>query len=180
MRKCLILLFVLSVQSALAAPVWTWVDSQGQVHYSDRPVPGARQIDLPGAQGFSAPAPAPTRGASGARSESSRAATTYQRLNIVSPGQQETLWNIGGNLNVRVELQPRLEAGHQLDVYLDGQRAYLNTTSPQFTVSNVFRGTHTIEAVIIDAAGREVQRSAAVPFVVQATSVQNPQNPLRR
>jgi hypothetical protein len=180
MRKCLILLFVFAVPSAFAAPVWTWVDSQGQVHYSDRPVPGARQIDLPSAQGFPAPSRAPsTRAAEPSRAASSRGTTSYRAFNIVSPAPQETLWNIGGNLTVRIELQPALEAGHQLDVYLDGQRAYLSTTSLQLTVPNVFRGTHSLEAVIIDAAGREVQRSPAVPFIVQATSIQNPQNPLR-
>ena len=39
---------------------------------------------------------------------------------------------------------------------------------------NVFRGVHTVQAVVIDAEGRELQRSPPVPFVVQQTSILDP------
>ena len=116
MRKWLILLSALAVQIASAAPAWTWVDAQGQVHYSDRPVPGARQIDLPGAQGFSSPAPAATR----APQASVPTGPVYETFNIVSPAPQETLWNIGTNVNVLIELAPGLRPGHRVDVRSTG------------------------------------------------------------
>ena len=100
-------------------------------------------------------------------------------FNVVSPGQQETLWNIQGNLNVQVELSPALQSGHRLDAYLDGERIVLGATGSQFTLSNVFRGLHTLQAVIVDQSGEEVLRSLAVTFMVQQTSIQNPNNPNR-
>ena len=51
MHKWLILLSLLW-STAIAEPAYTWVDENGQVHYSDRPVPGATEIELRGAQGF--------------------------------------------------------------------------------------------------------------------------------
>jgi hypothetical protein len=170
MCKWLILLCVLSLPSALAEPAWTWVDEDGQVHYSDRPVPGARQIELSGAQGFSLPSPQ-RRNAPG---DPPPPGTRYQTLSVASPAAGETLWNLGGNLQVVLEIAPALRAGHQIDVLLDGQRANLNSTQLQLTLPNVFRGTHTLQAVIVDTAGRELQRSPAVSFVVQQTSIQNP------
>jgi hypothetical protein len=171
MRKWLILLSALAVQSVSAAPAWTWVDANGQVHYSDRPVPGARQIDLPGAQGF----PAPARPVSRApRSSDETSGPQYQVFNIVSPAPQETLWNIGANLNVLIELAPGLRSGHRIDVALDGQRANLNAPRLQFALPNVFRGAHTLAALVIDEGGRIVQTSPPVQFVVQQTSTQNP------
>jgi hypothetical protein len=182
MRKWLILLFAICVPPASAAPAWTWVDAQGQVHYSDRPVPGAKQIDLPAAQSF--PAPRTPQG-SGTRNAAARDAqppdaslgvTAYRSFNIVSPTAQETLWNIGGNLPVLIELAPGLRPGHAVDIVLDGQRLNLNADRLQLTVPNVFRGAHTIQAAIV-SGGDTLLLSPSISFVVQQTSIQNPNNP---
>jgi hypothetical protein len=178
MRKWLILLFALPATPASSAPAWTWVDASGTVHFSDRPVPGARQVELTAAQGFGTAAPTP----SGARASApqAQAAAPYESIEIVSPADQETLYNIGAALNVVVQFQPALQPGHRFDVTLDGQRRNLNTSSPRTTVANVFRGAHTMQVVVIDAAGVEVMRSQPRTFFVQQTSIQNPSNPLRR
>ena len=181
MRKWLILLSTLLVTAASGAPAWTWVDADGQVHFSDRPVPGARQVELTGAQGFGAPAarPAPaTATAAGAQPAQGTRVAAYRAINISSPAEQQTLWNIGTMLNVQVELDPPLAAVHRVDLILDGQRRNLNTASLQMTVPNVFRGTHTLQVVVIDAAGAEVMRSPTRNFFVQQNSVQNPSSPI--
>jgi hypothetical protein len=174
MRKWLILLFALPA-TASSAPAWTWVDADGLVHYSDQPVPGARRIELANAQGFGLAVPQPR----GPREDAPGRATPYESIEIVSPSDQETLWNIGTTLNVVVQFRPALQPGHRFDVVLDGQRRNLNTSSPRTTVANVFRGAHTMEIVVIDAAGAEIMRSGARSFFVQQTSVQSPTNPQR-
>ena len=180
MRKWLILLSALSGTTASAAPAWTWVDANGTVHYSDRPVPGATQVELAGAHGDSARRR--RRRARRARPAKRAAApgALYQAIEIVSPAEQETLWNIGTVLPVQVRFQPALLPGHRYDLVFDGQRRNLNTTSPRVTLPDVFRGTHTLQVVVIDAAGAEVMRSAARTFFVQQTSVQNPNSPASR
>jgi hypothetical protein len=80
-------------------------------------------------------------------------------------------------LNVHVALEPALQPGHVLDVYLDGQRQNLTVTSTEFSVPDVFRGVHTMQAVVLDAEGNEVVRSLTVTFMVQQTSILNPNNP---
>lgn len=176
MRKWLILLSALSVTAASGAPAWTWVDSEGTVHFSDRPVPGARQVELSGAQGFGAPTrPAPLQTATPAPPPSQDgAAQAYRSVTVVSPAEQETLWNIGATLNVRVQLDPPLQAGHRIDLVFDGQRRNLNTTNLQATLPDVFRGTHTLQVIVLDDAGAEITRSPPRTFFVQQTSIQNP------
>ena len=172
MRKWLILLSALSGTVASAAPAWTWVDAEGTVHYSDRPVPGARQVELSSAQAIGTrvrdSAPRAT-GQAGAGT-----APAYQTIEILSPADQETIWNIGTTLPVQVRFQPTLLPGHRYDVLLDGQRRNVNTVSPRVTLTDVFRGTHSVQVVVLDAAGTEVMRSETRTFFVQQTSTQNP------
>ena len=184
MRKCLILLFAFAATSVSGTPAWTWVDASGQVHFSDTPVPGATRIELSSAQSFGstprqqAPA-ADSTGQQATAEKPTGAAPRYRAFNIVSPQQQETLWNTGSTVNVQVEIDPPLLSGHRLDVYVDGARRNLNTTSTDLTLDDMSRGIHNIQAVILDQSGGEVLRSLATTFMVQQTSIQNPQNPQR-
>jgi hypothetical protein len=172
MRKWLILFSALSGTAASAAPAWTWVDADGTRHYSDRPVPGAQQVELAGAQGFGTTARAPRTASEGGATGASGAA--YQSIEVVSPAEQETLWNIGTNLPVQVRFQPGLQPGHRYDLLLDGQRRNVNTAAPRVTLPDVFRGQHSLQVVVIDAAGAEIMRSPARVFFVQQTSTLNP------
>jgi hypothetical protein len=178
MCKWLILLSALLVGPVSGAPAYTWTDANGIVHFSDTPVPGARQIELAGAQGFGNRSSAqPTQAASSAPAAAAAEpapTSPYRLLSIAAPAQQETLWNTGGSLSVRIEVQPRLQPGHRLDVVLDGARKNLSATGLEFTVPEVFRGLHTMEALVVDPRGTEIARSSPITFVVQQTSLQNP------
>jgi hypothetical protein len=160
--------------AASAQSAYRWVDENGQVHYSDRPMPGATEIELRSVQGYSTPTriePSQSEGAA-----SAEPAQPYRVFNVIRPAQQETLWNTGGTLNVELELEPGLQPGHRISVYLDGQRRDLSTTGLSVTLEEVWRGQHTLQAVIVDAAGNEVLRSLPATFMVQQTSIQNPNN----
>jgi uncharacterized protein DUF4124 len=173
MRKWLILLSALLGTAASAAPAWTWVDEEGTRHYSDRPVPGAERVELAGAQGFGTPSRLP-RTARASADAAGVPGAAYQSIEVVSPAEQETLWNIGTNLPVQVRFQPALQPGHRYDLLYDGQRRNVNTAAARVTLPNVFRGEHTLQVIVIDAAGTEVMRSPARVFFVQQTSTQNP------
>jgi len=175
MRKWLIVLFAVLITPAGAGPAWTWKDSNGLVHYSDTPVPGAKRIDLGSAQGFG-----PAQGGSVRRPtlEAPQGSATneqsYSAVTIVSPTQQQTLWNTGGEVSVQLATEPSLRQGDRVDLVLDGQRRNLDSPSTQLTLAEVFRGIHTVEAVVVDGNGRELARSAPTSFIVQQTSVTNP------
>jgi hypothetical protein len=136
---------------------------------------------LTGAQGFGAPAAhaAPATPAGAQPAQGTRVAP-YRAINISSPAEQQTLWNIGTMLNVQVEMDPPLSAAHRVDLALDGQRRNLNSASLQMTLPDVFRGTHTLQVVVIDANGAEVMRSPTRNFIVQQNSIQNPSSPIVR
>jgi hypothetical protein len=175
MLKCLIALTSLLSVAALAAPAWTWVDEQGRRHYSDRPVEGATRIELGESQTFSGTAlrPAPSAPPAPAATEQppAPAATAYSVVEILSPTQEQTLYNIGGSLSVSIATNPGLRAGHRIDAMLDGDHREIGVRSLDFTLAEVYRGEHTLQVLIVDSSGNELERSAPVTFFVQQTSV---------
>ncbi|MGI9258569.1 MAG: DUF4124 domain-containing protein [Gammaproteobacteria bacterium] len=160
--------------AASGQTAYTWVDENGQTHYSDRPFPGADVVELDSAQGFEAPQTPPR---SAAAPEPANPADLYTALNVLQPAHQQTLWNIEGALDVTLEVAPALQAGHRLGLYLDGVLADVPAMNRQFHLTEVYRGQHTLQAVIVDAQGTEILRSLAVTFMVQQTSLLNPNNP---
>jgi hypothetical protein len=186
MYRCLIALLMLATTATSAAPAWTWVDAEGRRHFSDRPVAGATRIDLPdSAARPSSPVSATAPAADGRRSatappQTPAAPARYTRFDVLSPSNEETLWNIGATLSVDVAIEPGLQQNHILDAVLDGQRIGLTASTTPLTIPEVYRGMHTIQAVIVDAAtGEEVLRTQPVTVMVQQTSLLNPGNPNR-
>lgn len=176
-------MFTLVALQVSAGPAWRWVDADGTVHYSDRPVPGAVEVYLPDSTAPAArPAPpaAATSSAPPTATVPLEESAQYTQLAIASPMPDQTLWNIGGTLEVDVAVAPRLQNGHRLVLIYDGQQLNLVPSGTSFTLTEVFRGLHTVQAVIVDARNTQVLPSAPVQFMVQQTSIQNPNNPFRR
>jgi hypothetical protein len=96
----------------------------------------------------------------------------YDSLTVASPAAEETLWNIGGVLNVSLNLQPALQQGHQLRVYFDGTPQEVSGT--QFQLQEVYRGAHNLQAEILDENGQLMIRSEPIRFYVQQTTIVNP------
>ena len=175
MRKTLFLgcSLLLAANVLLAEEAYRWVDADGVVHYSDRPEPGAEQVQLE-----SAPAPgtrvrsiAPSPRQQSRDDEDSGDATGYESLTVSSPAAEETLWNIGGTLSVTLDLQPSLQPGHRIRVYFDGEPREVDGL--QFQLEEVYRGVHNIQAEVVDANGELKIRSQPNRFYVQQTSVVN-------
>lgn len=162
-----ILLIAGLLASTAALPqAYRWVDENGIVHYSDRPEPGAEEIQLPQSntttvrryQRDEPEAPPPPAAQVG-----------YQSLAISSPASEETLWNIEGVLDVSLSVSPALLPGHRVRVYFDGEsRIVFGRT---FQISDVWRGMHNLQAEVIDETGELMIRSQPVRFYVQQNTV---------
>lgn len=167
-RPTLVLLGLLATAAA-SAEVWRWVDDDGVVHFSDTPREGAERVDVSearrttGAQLYRDTSPA------GDEQAAEEQPFQYDSLTITSPGAEETLWNIEGTLNVTLSLSPGLQSGHQVRVHFDGSPQLVNSTS--FTIDEVWRGVHNIQAEVLDETGRLMIRSQHNRFYVQQNAV---------
>lgn len=169
---CIALLALLAA-SAAPAQVYRWVDQDGVVHYSDTPQPGAEEMHLPESP-TAAPGSAfePLRRTRWAGDDEAPQPFAYEALRIVAPAAEETLWNIEGQLTVRLDLQPPLRSGDQVRVYFDGRA--IPTNGLQLQLDEVWRGTHNLQAEVVDAQGQLLIRSEPIRFYVHQTSIQNP------
>jgi len=179
-----ILLVILVIGSAATADTYRWVDANGVIHFSDRPHPGAELIELGEVQTFSAPEPVlgapPATGGSAAPPAGESDAPGYEVFRIVQPQPEETIRNNAGILDISLDVSPRIRAGHQINLYLDGEQVSgVPRRATSFTIDGVLRGQHTLRAVVQDRGGNMVEQSPTVRFYVQQVSTQNPNNPLR-
>jgi hypothetical protein len=170
MRPVFMLCCLLAAALAGAQEAYRWVDEDGVVHYSDRPREGAETIVLPSPNVATIrrreqPAAADEQD----EEPDEEPAPAYTSINIVSPGAEQTLWNIEGVLNVSVALQPGLQPGHQVRAYFDGKMQPVSGTS--FQLQEVWRGVHNIQVEVVDATGNVMIRSQPNRFYVQQNTV---------
>jgi hypothetical protein len=172
-KSAFILLSTILAAGGVSAEAYRWVDSDGVVHYSDRPEPGAEEVELPEANTTTVRRYANTARPS-SRTEQNKDTNDsvgYASLEIAAPAAEETLWNIEGVLNVSVALSPALQPGHQLRVTLDGKTQ--STSGMSLTIQEVYRGVHNLQAEIVNQDGKSLIRSKSVRFYVQQNSVRN-------
>jgi len=169
-KRPIFVLLGLLAATAVFAEAYTWTDENGIVHYSDRPQPGAKLIDL-GTSSTARPRPAARPAASRAQdtTEDPEPVTGYTSIEIASPAAEETLWNIEGTLDVSIALSPPLRTGHQVRLYFDGTPQMVSGTSAQ--LQEVWRGVHNLQVEVIDETGKLVIRSRPSRFYVQQNTI---------
>ncbi|MFL6551084.1 MAG: DUF4124 domain-containing protein [Povalibacter sp.] len=173
MRTTLFLLVLLAGPVFAGQTVWKWVDADGVTHYSDRPVPGATRMEL--STGSSAGDSTPSSSYGSTNTSPADAGPPYRNFEIWKPGNDENIVNTGGQVTVNVRIEPSVQPGHTLSLYLDGrliEGSQGNSTS--FELPNVPRGTHSVTAVVTDGNGRRVQETGAVTFHVRQESTAQP------
>jgi hypothetical protein len=174
MNKTAFILLLCLLPLWVVAGIYKWVDDSGQVHYSDQPEHGAKEIELPKATIYSPPPlPGPVDRERGGKT---KVVLRYKRIEIVTPAADATIRSDPGQVGVSVELEPKLQKGHKVVVYLDGKQTGTPQASPLLMLENVDRGTHTLQAAITDSEGRELGRTGTVTFHLLRTTVPRIQN----
>ncbi len=159
---------------AAGAEIFRTVDENGNVVFSDTPPPPAasddqsvQPIDLPEANTFEPPQREfrvrdlvpPTEDG-----DDAAAPVSYNKVQIVSPAEDEVIRNNAGNLTVVAATDPDLAPGHTLQLILDGELEGASANG-SFELSYVDRGTHRIEVRVVDLeTGEEFIRSAPITF----------------
>jgi hypothetical protein len=88
---------------------------------------------------------------------------SYEAIRIVAPTDDATVHDNSGKLVVVVQVTPPLAAGDRITLLIDGS-AVASAAATRFELQGVDRGTHRLEAQVIDADGGIAASSAPVRF----------------
>src|SRR3569833_1732173 len=174
--KLLALLLAFSITTPALAAVYKTVRPDGSVVYSDQPP-----------RDEAAPHPLPSfllflfvffvfvsslqdRGINNAPP-----ADLYRSLTIAQPEADGTVRDPAGHVVVQVALDPPLitKQGDYIIISLDG-KPVAQGSGTTYTLDDVERGTHTVEASVSSGPGQILIRSPAVTFHIHRTSVNLP------
>jgi hypothetical protein len=76
-----------------------------------------------------------------------------------------------GLVEVQLAIEPPLGKTHYVTFTLDGARASQPVQGTSFTLNDVERGSHVLQASVVDEAGRVMLRSDTVRFTMRQDSV---------
>lgn len=170
MRAMLMLLCLLAAFAA-QAQIYKKVLPDGTVVFTDEPMDGAEPIKVQPLPTYRAP-PAKTKSESSPAERpapeagATKQPTTYKHFAIQAPSNDATVRDNSGAVPVTLGMEPALatEEGHTVSLLLDGKPVAAPGTATSFTLEAVDRGSHTLEAVLLDATGKTLRRSSPVVF----------------
>lgn len=184
-----------AMQEAQAQRIYRVTDSNGNVTFSDSPQDGGREVVisplpiLPAMAARSAteqtstpqpiapPASATAEPAS-QRGQPGQPFMPYDTFAISTPINNQTLpVGAAGNVPVTLSIQPALRKDHRVRLLLGGDVSQSAMHSTTFMLSNLNRGTHQLQAELLDASGTVRHRTEPRVIHVQRASINLPQNP---
>ncbi len=161
----LLLLALCALSAVFADTLYKWVDDQGNVHYSDKPQPGATKVHLPKPTTYSPPTvdvstPPP--------SAHPQPITGYTSFEIGSPTPDQVFWNVQ-SITVTLSAQPGLHQGDQVSITLD-DKTVGPAESMTASFDNLDRGEHTVHATLTETDGSTMV-AKPVTFYIQKGTV---------
>lgn len=157
------------------AEIYSWVDEDGERHFSDTPQEGSEQVELGPTNTFSSPAPVASAPAAGETDAEAEEEPAYNDFEFTSPTPDQVLWNTGGVVPVSMALIPRLQSDHRIQLTMDGQPvAGYQGRSLSHQLTGMERGTHSLRAAVVGPDGNPLIQAQPVRFTVQQRSIQNP------
>ncbi len=174
MKKWILLGLICLVPLLAQAEIYQWTKQDGTTVFSDTPHQGAKTVDLPPAQTYSSQdslAGVVQKTSSPKSAQPAVRKNPYSDLEIVVPEDEATLRDNAGNMSVAVTYEPALEPGDSLVLMLDGRVKEKITQGSAFHLTNVDRGTHKLQAKIMDKKGNTLLSSATITFYMHQTVV---------
>jgi hypothetical protein len=158
-----------------AAVVYKWTDSDGVVHFSDQPVPGAEKV-YTGASNTAVSVPTGQNAGSPADTEKKSGALDYAEFSIASPSPEQTFYG-DEPINASLALSPGLRAGQIVTWRLNGAEVGdQGAAATAITLPHLDRGTYTIGATVTDPATGQSRSTNQVTFYVRQPSELSPQH----
>ena len=173
MRYLLLLLsLTLSFGAFAQNKVYKRVNPDGSVEYSDQPIAGAEVMNVPKGSTFTMPQ-TPGSAATSTTTTPQEPSISYESLEITRPMNDETIRSNEGKLTALARVVPDLASDHRFRWSMDGE-VIQNVNSPELRLNNIDRGSHTLQAEIVDADGKVIISSDSITFHLMRYRIPSP------
>ena len=155
---------------AAAAQIYRYVDEEGNVVFTNQPPSGkaAEPVELPPINAVGGPDAAANP--PGERPGPAEAPDPYPGFRIVAPENDTSVRANNGNFTITLHADRPLRPSDTVVLLFDGAEVARGATL-SFAMQNVDRGTHTVQAKIVDEAGNELAVTEPITFTVQRVHV---------
>ncbi|MCC6296383.1 MAG: DUF4124 domain-containing protein [Pseudomonadales bacterium] len=168
----LVLLACLAVASGRAGQtVYRVIGPGGEVSYTDTP-PEQGQVEAIELKDANTQPALEVSGKEGQAAQSP--ANPYSRVEITSPENDATILPDQLSVVVQLELEPPLQGGHSVQFFLDGEPQGMPAAATTIALGELYRGTRTILAEVLDQSGTVITQSNVVAIHVKRHSVKHP------
>lgn len=164
---------LLLIPGLAQAVVCKSVGEDGVVSYTDVPLNECEQkVDLPDYSRYSPrpidrPAPSSNQGADAQVAPFSG----YRSFRFTEPAAGGTVRSNEGQVTVVMDLEPALQNGHKIRLTLDGEAVSGTFDGLAVELSNIDRGSHSLDATVVDASGSVLVRASPVQFTLRKTGL---------
>jgi hypothetical protein len=172
MRSWIFLICLIIVIPCLAREVYRSTSEDGVTSYSDTYLPGAEKVSV--ATGSSSQTESESNPEASANQQHANSAGPYRTFQVAQPENNDTIRNDEGVVNVGLSLSPKLVDGHVIQIYLNGTKLDTDLTTTQFSLNALNRGTHSLQAKVVDVTGNTQISSQTVNFELRKAAVDNP------
>lgn len=154
LKLVLTVVISLLLASTATAQVYKTVDEDGKVTFTDSPENTAKPVEITEPNTVKS-IDVPIR----VKPRPNSAAQGY-RISISSPSDGDSVSGLT-TTTVTGKLTPALKPNHQIQLLVDGA-SYNTSRQANFSVSNLERGPHTLQLVVIDRNGATLNSSSVV------------------
>lgn len=171
MLKKAIILFILLLPLYCKADIYQQTDANGNIIFSDEPQSeNAQPLNITDTAVNAVSTTEKKSAAVPVDQNKNADISFYGMFTIVSPRNEETFQN-PVSIPVQISLDPRLKEGDRIQIYVDGKAWHAAVVSTQFSLNEIERGSHQIQAKIIDQSDNAKQESNIVTIYVQRTTI---------
>jgi hypothetical protein len=172
MKRAFVTSFLVLHAASALATTYVRVEKDGTKTYSDRPIPGGQPIDLEPAQSYSAPAASAVSSSLPREQQLLQQVDDFKYSSCAVTPENGTTFQSPENVTITFTTTPELRQGDFATLSLDGQPVG-GPNAQSFTMSPVYRGTHTATVTIKNSSGNVLCTSSA-SFHVLRPGVNSP------
>ncbi len=160
-------------QVVAAQEVYKSTEPGGVPLFSDRDRAGAEKIEIDPLPTIKTHTPVSRPVASSGKPSADLEKVPYTAITIEKPVDDSVVWATGEPVAVSVVTEPAFVSGsgYAIGLRLDGKLTDVRSQRGNITLMDVDRGTHTLQAVVLDSSGQIVAESQTITFHLKRHSI---------